>query len=693
MDIRFICLICALSVAAHVRAGELVVEAGGLSPREALEAIRAAKAAGDVSAWTVVVRKGRYVLDGTLVFTPADSGSPDAPVVWRGEDGVVISGGSPIDGWEDTGEGWWQAPAPVSGDGAPVWFESLYVDGRRETRARIPDEGFLTTSNGVNSCVAETGADGGRRYVESLLIADDGAAELVASVPDDDLSSAQLLIRNKWAFARRNIRSYDRANKTVVTYGTAPWREWMQWDGDSLFCIENIRSGFDREGEWLYDAAAGKILYRPRKGQDIRNTEIVAPLSGLSALCAIRGDCRKGEFVSDLRFENLVFEYSTATGGGRAPTESDMYQAAVFCDGAWTVEGATRCVWDRCTIRHTDNYAMKFGDGVTRCEITGTLMEDLGAGGIWMGAGRGCVAEGETLSRRIITTPAKEWTAFNTISNCVIRHGGLFNPEGTGIALSHCADTTVTKCDIYDFFYSGVSVGWPWGYRGSVAQRNTVSFNRIHDLGKRTMSDMGGVYTLGTSFGTCVSNNAIWNVKAHRYGGLGLYNDEGSEGVVMENNLCWDTHDGGYHQHYGVGNTIRNNIFALNGNGCAIETSVHQRDDIPSSAHFVNNIVYIEHGSLVHEAVRWTGGVWAHNLWYNPGGGAQFMRWNDGRLADYAFFEACGREIGGMFADPLFVDVAARDFRLKPESPAFALGFKPFDPSLAGSDLLAECGE
>ena len=41
------------------------------------------------------------------------------------------------------------------------------------------------------------------------------------------------------------------------------------------------------------------------------------------------------------------------------------------------------------------------------------------------------------------------------------------------------------------------------------------------------------------------------------------------------------------------------------------------------------------------------------------------------------------RELGfdrhSVFADPLFVDYANGDFRLRPESPAFALGFRPIE--------------
>ena len=98
-------------------AAELVVAPGGLTPQGALEKIRAEKAAGDTSAWTVRVKPGVYALDRTLLFTPADSGTPQAPVTWIGEKGAVISGGAPLAGWKDTGKGWWSAPAPRGADG------------------------------------------------------------------------------------------------------------------------------------------------------------------------------------------------------------------------------------------------------------------------------------------------------------------------------------------------------------------------------------------------------------------------------------------------------------------------------------------------------------------------------------------------------------------------------------------------
>jgi hypothetical protein len=43
-----------------------------------------------------------------------------------------------------------------------------------------------------------------------------------------------------------------------------------------------------------------------------------------------------------------------------------------------------------------------------------------------------------------------------------------------------------------------------------------------------------------------------------------------------------------------------------------------------------------------------------------------------------------GRELGSIIADPHFVDPERHDFRLLPDSPAFKIGFKPFDYSEAG---------
>lgn len=669
--------VSAISVVLSAGAGELVVAPDGLTPQGALEKIREAKAKGDTSAWTVRVKKGVYALDRTLMFTPADSGTPQAPVTWIGEKGAVISGGAPLTGWKDTGKGWWTAPAPRGADGKPVYFEQLWVNGRRANRARLPNSGYF---NVAKPEIAERkDASGKKSYVEKLVVTN-GVKEL-AALASDEMPYAQMCVVHKWSFARRILRGFDPATGTVEVWSPQDQTRWQKWNTrETLVCFENVRSAFDAPGEWFYDVKAGEVLYRPRMSEKLEKLQAIAPSAKLSRLVEFKGEPDTGRYVHDIAFRDLTFAASDATAkdGAKGPTESWQYQAAVGCDALVTAEGVRRLSWENCTVRNTGNYAFRFNDGCTSNKIVKCLLEDLGAGGVWMGAKNGYVAEGENLTRRIIKKLAPRSTAFNEIVDCTIRGGGRFNPEGTGVALTHVSDSKVLHCAIYDFFYTGVSVGWTWGFRGSVAQRNEIAFNRIYGLGKGIMSDMGGVYTLGTSFGTTVHDNVIHDVDSYSYGGWALYTDEGSEGIVMERNLCWNTTDGGFHQHYGTGCIIRNNVFAWNRKLGAVRMQRQVVQDIPCTLHFVNNIVVVREGPLVGRGPRGVGGVWAANLWYDYSGNPML----DG--LDWQKWAECGKEIGGVYADPQFENPDINDFRLKPTSPALALGFKPWDAKAAG---------
>ena len=679
--------------------GELTVAPGGLTPHEALAKVRAAKAAGDASAWTIRVKDGIYALRETLVFAPADSGTREAPVTWIGEgEKTVFAGGEKLAGWKDLGGGVWSAPVPRAPDGTPAYFEQLWVNGRRADRARLPNrcpsdlkaEYFNVTQPRCEVADAQERVPPEKYVIEKVTLTNE-AARALAAIPADELQYAQMLVVHKWSFARRILRGVDPATMTVETHGRIPWTRWQVWNTrETLVSFENVRSAFDAPGEWFYDAKAGAVLYRPLPGEDMASAEVVAPSSKISRLVEFRGDPDKGAYVHDIVFKGIAFAYTdgTSADGGRGPTQAYQHQAACGYDGAVTAEGVRRIAFDGCTFAHTGNYGMRFNDGCVSNTVTNCRLFDLGAGGVWMGAGTGHVANGEKLTRRIIKNLAPRSTAFNRIENCVIRNGGLFNPEGTGVAYTHVSDSKVLRCDIYDFYYTGVSVGWTWGFSGSVAQRNEIAYNRIYDLGKGIMSDMGGVYTLGTSYGTRVHHNVIHDVWAYSYGGWALYTDEGSEGLAMDHNLCWNTTDGGFHQHYGAGCVIRNNIFAWNRKLGAVRMARQVVQDIPCTLNFVNNIVVVREGPLVGRGPRGVGGIWACNLWYDFSGKTPEL---DG--LDWEKWRTCGKETGGVYADPLFekadaqerVPPVANDFRLKPNSPAIALGFETWDYSVSGT--------
>jgi hypothetical protein len=255
---------------------------------------------------------------------------------------------------------------------------------------------------------------------------------------------------------------------------------------------------------------------------------------------------------------------------------------------------------------------------------------------------------------------------------------------------------TVANNDIHHGWYTGVSIGWNWGYQRSISRDNVIAHNHIHHIGQGLLSDMGAVYTLGVSPGTRLCNNLIHDVEANHYGGWGIYNDEGSSHILIENNIVYNTKFAGYNIHFCKEVTVRNNIFAFG----RLQQLSRSRVEPHKSVFFENNIVYWKQGVLLDNNWRDK----PYSFYYHPKNssgtrettGTFDMDWNiyynpDKPLEDVDFngltwqkWRETGKDKHSRYIDPLFVDPDNYDFRLKPDSPAFDMGFKPIDISTIG---------
>ncbi|MDR3183460.1 MAG: right-handed parallel beta-helix repeat-containing protein [Planctomycetaceae bacterium] len=635
---------------------------------------------------------GEYLLTKPLVFTAEDSGTDANPIVYSGvESKTIFSGGVEIKGWKDdskNGESIWSADLPVV-NGQKAYFEQLFIGSRRATRARHPNTGFFMPKE-VYQELPINERNQKRSYTEQAVIANDGELDLLKGLSAEELRFGQFIVHHHWDTTKRILLEYDADKNRLKMQGGAmkAWNPWRspQFDKDgkqtkpgSLYYIENVKTSFDQAGEWFYDGVNGKVLYRPLPGEkleDVTNGKTVFryPRSGLNQLILIRGNTANSQTVHDIKFEGISLEFTDSPrrlnvmkGANLAPkvtgdlnlpgpSQIEPQQAAFWADAVVDVQGASNIVFSKCEIKNIGEYGLWLKDS-TKCKIERCAFTDLGAGAVRIGG------VGNTNN--------------NVVDNCIIQRGGRLYSCAVAVWLGNATeDNQITHNDIGDFYYTGISAGWTWGYKGGVAFRNNIEYNRIHKLGQGAMADMGGVYTLGTSHGTRVCNNVIFDVKSYGYGGWGLYTDEGSEGILMENNLVYDTTDGSFHQHYGKNNVVRNNILAFSTPHQVAVTRVEPHRSLT----FDNNIVVYNEGKAIGYRADKARIDYGSNLWWNYSkkdevdfAGKTHKDWLD-----------FGKDVAGVIADPLFVDAAKRDFRFKDDSEIKKIEFVPFDYSKAG---------
>ncbi len=602
---------------------------------------------------TILLQNGTYFIGKPIELRNITNGTEENPVIIKAEkEGeVIISGGAVLEEIYPSSSGLWKICLPKEFNDLQIG--QLYVNGKRRYLAHSPDNNFFKIID-VKETVIEKGS--GRIPVKAKqeIYLPDSVFELLLKIPHEKINRVRFKIYHKWDFSLRYIDSLDKDKKCIITYGRG-MKPWNSWKSGSRLVLENFIGALTKAGEWIREDDT--VYYFPMDDEKVEESTVVVPIA--RSLLTINGESVKDKTVKHLRFIGLKFVYC---GYDFDRKGFEPNQAAVSEGAAVMIKNAEDVSFVNCEIAHTAQHALWFGRGSRFCNLEHCYLHDLGGGGVYIGEPK----VKDTL-----------WiTSHITLNNNIIQTGGKQYPPAVGVWIGNSSDNNVLHNDIGNFYYSGVSVGWVWGYAHSVAKRNIIRYNHIHHIGWDLLSDMAGVYTLGKSEGTVVSENIVHHIHAYSYGGWGLYTDEGSSGILMENNLVYSTKTGGFHQHYGENNVIRNNIFAF---GKRYQLQCTRVEDHLSFV-FKNNIVVFDEGEVLH-------GPWFKiniemdsNIYWNITGkdysfaGKSFKQWR----------RKSGHDKHSFITNPGFADAKNFDFQLSNKRKMMKIGFVPFDYDRVG---------
>lgn len=625
----------------------------------ARDEVRRMKAEGGLPPGGVVVEVAEGVYERAEVFAlgPDDSGTPESPITYRAEPGKIVrlSGGRRIGGWQPVTDPQLLArlEEPARGAVLQADLRSAGVDdlgevsasGRRlelffrdepMTIARWPNEGFVRIAAVFD--IEPVDVRGTKGDLVGRFVYEGDRPERWAAENDLWLHGYWFW---DWSDERQAVESIDTENRVISL--RPPYHGYGYRVGQWYYAF-NALSELDTPGEWYLDRQSGMLYFWPPAPIGEGDTVV----SFIPALVALRD-------VSYVAIEGFTIE------GGRGTAVS--------------ISGGTGCVVRNCTIRNMGGWAVLIaggaGNGVVGCEMYG-----LGDGGVSLVGGD-----------RVTLEPAGHF-----VEECHIHHYGRWNRMyqpavsvggvGNRVAYSlihdapHIAIAFSGNDHVFEFneIYNvctesndagAMYAGRDWTMRGTV-----IRHNYLHHINGFEGRGCVGVYLDDMYCGTRVYGNLFVDVTMAAFIGGGRDN-------VIENNVFVDcvpavhvdaraTNWAKYHAEGWVQEARERGTLS----GTAFDRPPYS-ERYPELPGILDNDPFAPHGNVIRRNVCW-GGTWSH---IEPVA-----------LPMLAMSENLTDE------DPLFVDPAAGDYRLRDDSPAWALGFErlPLELMLRARSLRGE---
>lgn len=683
------------------------LDAPFLTLERARDAVRALKARSPDEPITVLIRGGTYRLEQSVVFSGRDSGTADAPITYQSYPGEtpVFSGGRVVSDWKPHRDQIVAAQLPQI-ENHYYRFRELFLNGQRQIRARYPNRD------------PQDPRFGGWAFIGATLPADDAAPIRFTGErgvfprpwAKPDQGEVFIIPGIAWNSHLIPIRDYN-PQTGEITVSRRPNQVWDRLMKGNRFYVENLLEELDQPGEWCFDTQTRTLYFWPPQGT-LDGAEVTIPV--IDRLIELRATTH--EPVRHLHFSGLTFTQTLPVFPWIHPLNPDYLECNRPNSGgfAFYLENTEDCVIDGCRFDQVGGDAIRLHGASTRNRITRNEIVGAGAQGIcfadlefwpyhYPAVWRGNEAKLQSVSSRL------PWAVGNVVENNHIHDCGVIDNFGAAIHF-HALNTDgniVAHNHIHDQPHHGIYFSMGFG-------QNFIEYNDLHDL-CFVMADAGGVYcnrwgilpddpVLGK--GQIVRFNRIRGVlgvlphasvaddpvntpsssRIHRpHMTWGIYFDNSPRRAEVYGNLCIDNTWGGVFLGGGYAEpqdcVVENNIF--------VNSSIYQFDAVvgehASGNRFRHNIIAYARpeAALMRAGKAWKDGSASYKGWREFDSNLYFQ--SQGvplRIADLPGgsiddWKKLGFDRNSVIADPMFVGPAQGDYSLKPESPAWKLGFKP----------------
>lgn len=642
---------------------------------------------GDV---LVLVRGGNYQLTKTVTFGLQDAGIDDSTVTYAAFPGEkpVFSSGRAITGWRKVTNAPPGLPDAAAGK---VWV----ADAPRGFRTLFDAEGLLPRARSKGFIALEGGS-------RTMLRFPAGRLRDWSNVED-----VEIVVRphHAWIVNILPLKSVDVEKRVAhtsinATYAMNP----LHFLRETNSCwVENALEELDEPGEWVLNMKQGKIYLWRRN-----DSPVLAPQ--LTELICVEGDVDK-QGPRDKPVRNICFRGLTFTHGERYQLTNDdaglqhdwdVYDKA---NALVRLRGTENCTIDQCHFAHSGSGAIRVDLHGKQNTISGNRIEHMGGAGVLLcGYGPG----------------VKDVNRNNVVSSNHIHHVGQIYSHSPGIMVWQSGENRIANNLVHDTPYTGIIISGCmtdfFTKRGRELGRtirrheivrlpkqpqiddvrrylhtrnNVIEYNEIHHAMK-VLGDGNAIYIRGAGPGNVIRRNYIHHLVAPTRMQAAIRTDGGQRDTVIAENL----------------------IYRCTSKGIILKLNNHAENNIIADlleSHHNGKVVPPVYFTLVEGPM--TGAAIKRNILYHSEGDADFFDQgskNRGRKpalakdadTDYNLYFCAGNpklsrdtltkaqqdkiDVHSLAIDPQFIDPANGDFQLRPDSPAFELGFVPFDKSKVG---------